>query len=186
MDVPEPTQITQILESINAGEETAVQQLFPLVYNQLRHMARARMAREPEQTLQTTALVHEVYLRLLQDQNPKWENRRHFFAVAAEAMRRILVESARRRSSAKRGGNRKKITLSEDLVSVQSDPFLMLSFDQALTRLQDKDPAMSDVVKLRCFAGLTVKETALALGMSPRNVDRNWAAAKAWLHREIA
>jgi RNA polymerase sigma factor (TIGR02999 family) len=186
MDVPEPNQITQILESINAGEEAAVHQLFPLVYDQLKKMAKARMAREPDQTLQTTALVHEVYLRLLQDEHPKWENRRHFFSVAAEAMRRILVESARRRSSIKRGGDRHKIAFSEDLVAVQSDPSLMISFDEALTRLQEKDRLMSDVVKLRCFAGLTVKETALALGMSTRNVDRSWAAAKAWLYREIA
>ena len=185
MKAPLPHQITQILESINSGDRQAIHELFPLIYDNLRKMARSRLAREKGQTLQTTALVHEVYLRLLQDENPRWENRRHFFGVAAEAMRRILVENARRRSSLKRGGDHEKITFSDDIAAVQSDPWLLIAFDQALNRLQTHDPLMSDVVKLRCFAGLTVKEAGLALGISPRNVDRNWAAAKAWLYREI-
>jgi len=143
------------------------------------------MAREPGQTLQTTALVHEVYLRLLQDKQPKWENRKHFFTIAAEAMRRILIEHARRRASLKRGGHQQRISFHENIIAVNSDPDLVLTFDQALTRLHAQDPLMAEVVKLRCFAGLTVKETALALGIIPREVDRRWAAARAWICRQI-
>lgn len=186
MSASEADQITEILEAINRGNRDALQQLFPLVYDSLRKMARIRMADEPAQTLQTTALVHEVYLRLLQDKQPEWESRRHFFAVAAEAMKRILVESARRRSSLKRGGNRRKFALTEDLVAVYSDAELYLIFDQALELLAAQDPQMSEVVKLHCFAGLTVDETARAMGLSPRNVDRTWAAAKAWLFHKLS
>jgi RNA polymerase sigma factor (TIGR02999 family) len=181
-----PTQITGILEAINGGDREGVQQLFPLVYDQLRKIAHARMGRSPGQTLQTTALVHELYLRLLHNEQPRWENRRHFFSIAAEAMRRILIENARRRASLKRGGNRQRIPFHEDMIAVNSDPDLILSFDQALTRLHDQDPVMEEVVKLRCFAGLTIKETALALGVSTRNVDRQWSAAKAWLYEQVA
>jgi RNA polymerase sigma factor (TIGR02999 family) len=148
-------------------------------------MAKAQMASEQNQTLQATALVHEVYLRLLQTQQPRWENRKHFFAVAAEAMRQILVDHARRRASLKRAGNQRRITLTDDMAAVQANPDLFLSFDRALSKLQNQDSRMADVVKLRCFAGLTVNETALALDISPRNVDRHWAAARAWLSREI-
>jgi RNA polymerase sigma-70 factor (ECF subfamily) len=185
MESLEPSEITQILERISAGKEDAIQQLFPLVYDRLRRIARRKMAREPGQTLQTTALVHEVYIRLLQDQNPRWENRRHFFAVAAEAMRRILVENARRRSSLKRGGWQQKLPLQDDTIAIQSDPTMLLAVDQALKRLQAIDPSMNEVFQLRCFAGLTVEETANALAVSPRSVDRYWSAAKAWLYREI-
>ena len=185
MTEPSSNQITQILESISLGDKEAVQELFPLVYEQLRKMARAQMAKQPGQTLQATALVHEVYLRLLQSEQPRWENRRHFFAVAAEAMRQILVDNARRRASLKRAGNQRRITLTDDMAAVQANPDLLLSFDRALTKLQEQDMQMADVVKLRCFAGLTVKETALAMSISPRNVDRHWAAARAWLSREI-
>lgn len=181
----ERSQITQILEAISAGDKEGIKKLFPLVYEQLRKMARARIAQEPKQTLQATALVHEVYLRLVSDEQPRWENRRHFFSAAAEAMRRILVENARRRATLKRGGNQQRIELNDALGAVNSHPDLFISFDQALRRLQQKDPEMAEVVKLRCFAGLTVKETALAMTVSPSKVDRNWAAARAWLYREI-
>jgi RNA polymerase sigma factor (TIGR02999 family) len=144
------------------------------------------MAREHGQTLQTTDLVHEVYLRLLQDENPRWENRRHFFSAGAEAMRRILIENARRRASLKRGGHQLKVPFHESMIAVDSDPYLILSFDQALTRLRAQDPVMEEVVKLRCFGGLTVKETALAMNISQRNVDRHWAAAKAWLYQQMS
>ena len=179
------SQITGILEAISAGDREGLKELFPLVYEQLRKIARVRMAREPGQTLQTTALVHEVYLRLLQDKQPKWENRKHFFTIAAEAMRRILIEHARRRASLKRGGHQQRISFHENIIAVNSDPDLVLTFDQALTRLHAQDPLMAEVVKLRCFAGLTVKETALALGIIPREVDRRWAAARAWICRQI-
>jgi RNA polymerase sigma factor (TIGR02999 family) len=186
MGASEAGQITEILEAINGGNRDALQQLFPLVYDRLRQMARIRMAHEPAQTLQTTALVHEVYLRLLQDKQPAWESRRHFFAVAAEAMRRILVESARKRSSLKRGGGNQKLVFSENLAAVDSNPDLYLMFDDALELLNAQDPRMCEVVKLRCFAGLTVEETALAMGLSRRNVDRAWAAAKAWLFHRLS
>lgn len=185
MNAPHPDQITEILESINAGDPDALQRLYPIVYDQLRRMASARMAKHRGQTLQTTALVHEVYLRLLKDQQPLWQNRGHFFAIAGDAMRNILVESARRRASLKRGGDQQRITLNENLPAVSLDPVTFLVFDQALSRLHQQDPMMSRIVKLRCFAGLTVKETALALNISEPTVDRKWAAAKAWLQREI-
>jgi RNA polymerase sigma factor (TIGR02999 family) len=186
MKIPAPNQITQILTAINEGDHQAMDRLFPLVYDQLRRMAKSRMAQERSgEVLQTTAIVHEVYLRLLGDEQPHWESRRHFFSVAAEAMRRILIENARQRASLKRGGNWHRLVLTENIAGAQGDPELLLILDQALGRLHVKDPQMSEVVKLRCFAGLTVKETAMALKMSPRNVDRHWAAAKAWLYHEM-
>jgi RNA polymerase sigma factor (TIGR02999 family) len=186
MKTPPPSQITRILAEINQGNSEAIDELFPLVYEHLRKMAKLRMAQERgTQILQTTAIVHEVYLRLLGDENPRWENRRHFFSVAAEAMRRILIENARQRATLKRGGKWQRLVLNENLLSSAGDPELVLIMDQALGRLQSKDHEMSEVVKLRCFAGLTVRETAQALGISPRNVDRHWAAAKAWLYQEM-
>lgn len=178
-------QITEILAAMKGGKRDALHQLFPIVYDRLRRIARNKMAREPAQTLQTTALVHEVYLRLLDDKEQSWENRRHFFAVAAEAMRRILVENARKRATLKRGGNGHRIPLNENMVAVCSNPDLFLMFDRGLELLEAQDPRMSDVVKLRCFAGLTVEETAETLGISSRNVDRLWAAAKAWLYHNM-
>lgn len=178
--------ITQILESISAGDKEAVRDLFPLVYEQLRRIAKAQMATQPEQTLQATALVHEVYLRLVESKEPNWENRKHFFAVAAEAMRQILVDNARRRASLKRAGNQKRVPLTDDMAVVQTDPQLFLSFDRALKKLQNQDSKMANVVKLKCFAGLTIKEISLALKMPQRSVDRHWAAARAWLLRETA
>jgi RNA polymerase sigma factor (TIGR02999 family) len=178
--------ITQILDSISAGDKDAIRDLFPMVYGQLRKIAKAQMAKQPEQTLQPTALVHEVYLRLIESKEPTWQNRKHFFAVAAEAMRQILVDNARRRATLKRAGNQIRVPFTDDISAVQRDPQLLLTFDRALMRLQDQDSQMADVVKLRCFAGLTIKEIALAMNMSPRNVDRHWAAARAWLVRETA
>jgi RNA polymerase sigma factor (TIGR02999 family) len=186
MKTPPPSQITRILVEINQGNAEAIDELFPLVYEHLRRMAKMRMAQERGvQILQTTAIVHEVYLRLLGDENPRWENRRHFFSVAAEAMRRILIENARQRATLKRGKNWQRLVLNENILGSPGDPELVLILDQALDRLQSKDREMSDIVKLRCFAGLTVRETAQALGISPRNVDRQWAAAKAWLYQEM-
>lgn len=185
MKTPAPGEVTQILEAITSGDRQAIHQLFPIVYEQLRKMAKARMAREQGNTLQTTGLVHELYLRLLKEEEPRWENRKHFFAVAAEAMRRILIENARRRATVRRGRKATKITLQENMLTNDSDPQLLLIMDQALTRLHSRDSLMSEVVKLHCFAGLTIHETALVLGTSPRNVDRQWAAAKAWLYKEM-
>jgi len=160
--------------------------LFPVVYQQLRDLAHAKMNREPSgHTLQTTALVHEVYLRLQNDNSINWENPRHFFAAAAQAMRRILVERARRFHSLKRGGGRQRVEI--DLVdnSHESDPAAMLALDEALTELKAFDPRLADVVMLRYFSGLSVDETAVALDTSPRTVKRDWSVARAWLSQKL-
>lgn len=156
--------------------------LLPLVYDELRRLARARMARlESGQTLQPTALVHEAYLRLVNSGDPEWDNRGHFFAAAAEAMRRIVIERARRAASLKRGGDRLRITLSAVPGGVQPKPEELLAVDDALVRLEAQDERMADVVKLLTFVGLTQEETAAAMGVSRRTVNRLSTAARAWL-----
>lgn len=181
-----PDLVTRLLADSGRGEPAAAEELLPLVYGELRKLARARMAREPAgQTLQPTALVHEAYLRLVGDASPPWESRAQFFAAAAEAMRRILIERARRAGRQKRGGRPQRVTLEEGLLRAEPSPEEVLALDQALGRLEARDPAMARVVKLRTFAGLTVEETALALGTSPRTVKRLWTAGRAWLHREL-
>ena len=181
-----PQQITRILEAVNGGDLEAAQALFALVYDELRRMARSRMAREsPGHTLQPTALVHEAYIRLMGDENLRFENRAHFFTAAAEAMRRILIEHARKKRSGKRQGGRQRIGLMETMAVQEPAPDEVSALDEALSRLERKDRQMSDVLKLRFFVGLTVQETAEALSLSPRTVDRQWAAARAWLTREI-
>ncbi len=186
MTRPSPQQVTRILEAISAGDTRAADELLPLVYEELRGMARARMAREkPGQTLQPTALVHEVYLRLLGSEQAGWENRAHFFAAAGEAMRRILIERARRRARLKRGGDPKSVAWEQ--ARNRDDPRSeeLLALDQALGRLEEHDLQMGTVVKLRYFAGFTVEETASALGTSARSVNRLWTASRAWLLREM-
>ena len=179
-------QITRILQAITDGDQQASDQLVPRVYDELRRIARAQMAREaPGQTLQPTALVHEAYIRLVGDENPIWENRAHFFAAAAEAMRRILIERARSRSRLKRGQNPHRVDLNATMLSTEPDPDEMLTLDAALKRLNAKDPVMCKVVELRYFGGLTGEEIAKMLETSPRNVDRIWASARAWLGREM-
>lgn len=172
-----------------SGETTggeAAADLLPLVYEELRKLARARMARErPGQTLQPTALVHEAYLRLSGDGDAPWASRAQFFAAAAEAMRRILIEKARRSRRRKRGGGRRRVTLDEGLLQAEPAPEEILALDQAIDRLEARDAAMARVVKLRYYAGLTVEETALAIETSPRTVKRLWTAGRAWLHREL-
>jgi RNA polymerase sigma factor (TIGR02999 family) len=163
-------------------------ELFPAVYQQLRELARKNMAREPAGlTLQTTALVHEVYLRLSKDPAVQWENPRQFFAVAAEAMRRILVERARRHRARKRGGGRQRLDLdSIDTAGDEADPDAMLALDEAITELSSFDSRLGEVVMLRYFTGLSVEETAAALDSSPRTVKRDWSVARAWLSRKLA
>ena len=175
-------QITRILESsANPAEE-----LLPLVYAELRAIARRKMAAEkPGQTLQATALVHEAFLRLVGDSS-EFENRRHFFAAAAEAMRRILIEQARRKSRQKHGGQQRRTEAPIEEISLDADRSAdMLDLDAALTELESLDEAMANVVKLRYLAGLTVDETASALGISPRAVNRHWTAARAWLTQAL-
>jgi RNA polymerase sigma factor (TIGR02999 family) len=182
----DPGDVTRLLRDAAAGDRQAAEALIPAVYDELRRLARARMAREPRGvTLQPTALVHEALLRLVRGAEQRWESRGHFFAAAAEAMRRILVEEARRRSRRKRGGDMDRVPFADDLAVSGADLEGLLALDEALERLEAKDPTMARVVKLRHFAGLTVEETARALALSPRTVNRHWTAASAWLRREM-
>jgi len=176
---------TQLLGEICQGRRAASEELLPLVYNELRRLARARMAHlKPGQTLQPTALVHEAYLRLVQSEDPGWENRGHFFAAAAEAMRRIIIDRARRAARYKHGGDRVRITVSA-VGQVEQRPAVLLDLDEALDRLEQRDARMAAVVKLRFYAGLTQEETALALDISRRTVNRLSTAARAWLASEL-
>ncbi|QDT51780.1 ECF sigma factor [Symmachiella dynata] len=180
--------VTQVLEAISRGERLASEQLLPLVYDQLRKLASQKMSQEAVgHTLQPTALVHEAYLRLVADvSDSDWENRGHFYAAAAEAMRRILIEAARRKSSLKQGGDRQRIELPEEIADVNfADSDAIIALDGSLEKLQQKDPESFKLVMLRYFGGLTVDESAAAMGISPRTAKRNWSFARAWLQREI-
>jgi len=181
------SEITRVLSAIEQGNPRAAAELLPLVYEELRQLAAARLAQEkPGQTLQATALVHEVYLRLVQGgPEQPWSGRGHFFAAAAESMRRILVEQARRKHRLKHGGDRRRVDLDEALSLAEPDVDL-LALDEALNRLAIVDPLAAKIVALRYFTGLTMAETAAALGASLRTVERNWTYAKTWLHRALA
>jgi RNA polymerase sigma factor (TIGR02999 family) len=179
--------VTRILSQMDPGDPSAAEQLLPLVYEELRKLAAAKLAHErPGQTLQATALVHEAYLRLVGagEREQSWENRGHFFAAAAEAMRRILVDAARRKGAAKRAA-RKQAILDLDQVAAPAASADLLALDEALTRLAASDPQLADLVKLRYFAGMTNQEAADCLAISSRTADNYWAYAKAWLLREI-
>ena len=180
-------EVSQILSAIEAGDPKAPAELLPLVYDELRRLAAQRLSREtPGQTLEATALVHEAYVRLVDADRPQqWHSRGHFFAAAAEAMRRILVEAARRKRSLKRGGDLERHDLYEGDLVVPEVPEDLLALDEALNRLAARDPLKSELVKLRYFAALTIEEAAAALGISPSTADRYWAYARAWLHQEI-
>ena len=179
--------VTRILSAIEQGDPSAADQLLPLVYGELRKLAAHRLDQEkPGQTLQATALVHEAYLRLVDGDNARrWDSRGHFFAAAAEAMRRILVENARRRSRAKHGGGRERVELNPSGVVAPELDENLLALDESLDRLAKEDPLSVNVVKLRYFAGLTIPQAAEMLGISPRKADSLWAFARAWLRREI-
>jgi RNA polymerase sigma factor (TIGR02999 family) len=185
-------EVTQILSALGAGDPKAAAELLPLVYEELRKLAGARMAKESEnQTLQPTALVHEAYIRLIgsegQDAAKGWDHRGHFFAAAAQAMRRILVERARHRDRIKHGGGRRRVALSEDAVATESagDGVDLVALDDAIQKLQDYDSRKAEVVVLRYFGGLSIEETAAALGVSPATVKNEWTFARAWLKREL-
>ena len=180
------TEVTKILEQIEQGDTAAAAELLPLVYTELRRLAGYRLKREKAgQTLQATALVHEAYIRLVGNAEIKWDGRSHFFAAAAEAMRRILVDHARRRQSVKHGGGFERHGLVDEVDIKLVDVDQLLDLDAALTKLTTEDPEMAKLVELRYFAGLSVEETAKALRVSPRTVKRNWAYARAWLGREL-
>lgn len=179
--------VTQMLEALGRGEPMVADELLPLVYNELRSLARRAMAQERAgQTLQPTALVHEAYIRLVQRREVAWQNRVHFFRAAAQAMRWILVDAARRKATEKHGGGRVAPLSDIDQIAEPSPSDDLLALDESLDRLHQLDPRKADVVKLRYFAGLSVDETAAALGVTSRTVRRDWIAAKAWLFRDIA
>jgi RNA polymerase sigma factor (TIGR02999 family) len=181
-------EVTQVLSAIDSGDPQAAEQLLPLVYDELRRLAAWRLAREaPSQTLQATALVHEAYLRLVGAHEPGWNSRGHFFAAAAEAMRRILVDRARDRRRLKRGGSRRRQDLDLDaLTAPDAPPDDLLDLDEALARLDRDDPRAAALVKLRLFAGLTLAQAAAALGVSPRTADADWRFARAWLFERLS
>lgn len=181
--------LSRILTEIQAGDPAAARELLPLVYDELRKLAAARLTHEkPGQTLEATALVHEAYLRLMNGNEAQhWNNRGHFFGAATEAMRRILVENARRRSCARHGGGRERVELDSSIFVVpeaKADDEL-IALDEALTRLGVEDPLSAQLVKLRYFAGLTIPQAAELMGVSPRKANFLWSFARAWLRREI-
>ncbi|HEY7617880.1 MAG TPA: sigma-70 family RNA polymerase sigma factor [Terriglobales bacterium] len=177
--------VTRLLVQWTDGDEKALESLMPLVYDELRRLARRYLQKErPGHTLQSTALVHEAYLRLV-DQNVSWQSRAHFFGVAAQMMRRILVDHARTRNAAKRGDGVCKVTLAEEVVGAGSRDVDVVALDEALTGLSKLDPQQGRIVELRFFAGLSIEDTSEVLKISPATVKRDWAMAKAWLHREM-
>lgn len=182
---PSPV-VTQLLRAWGDGDQSALEQLTPLVYEELHSLARRHMSRENEgHTLQATALIHEVYLHLVEFESVQWQDRAHFFAVCARLMRRILIDFARSHDSLKRGGNDRRVMLDEGLVISPDVPAQLMDLEHALTKLAKEDPRKSGVVELRFFGGLTVKETAKVLKVSPDTVMRDWSMARAWLLREM-
>jgi RNA polymerase sigma factor (TIGR02999 family) len=180
------SEVTQILDSIEPGDRQAADRLLPLVYEELRKLATSRMAREaPGQTLQPTALVHEAWLRLAGNEGRVWSNRAHFFAAAAEAMRRILIENARRRKALRHGGDRVRVDIQEVELAVPAADDQLLAIDEALQLFSTMDPKKAQLVKLRYFIGMTIEEAAGALGISEATAKRWWDYARAWLHTEV-
>ncbi len=180
--------VTQILGQIETGDPTAAEQLLPLVYDELRRLAARRMAPEkPGQTLQTTALVHDAYIRLVDDEKARhWNSRGHFFGAAAEAMRRILVEQARRKSSLKAGGGRRRVRLTDVEPEVEGPNVDVLALNEALEKLEKREPRKAELVKLRYFAGMTNQQAAKTLGISASAADNDWTYAKSWLRVEMS
>lgn len=185
----QPDEVTPLLQRINAGDPTAAEELLPLVYDELRRLAASRMAREsPGQTLQATALVHEAWLRLGGDAQPAWANRAHFFASAAEAMRRILIDNARRKQAIRHGGKLQKVSANEtafDLPADIADDTELLLLNEALEAFSAHDPRKAELVKQRYFVGLTIEEAAQVIGISERTAKRDWVYARTWLFNEV-
>ena len=182
-----PESITRLLRGLQDGRAAAMEELIQAVYEELLRTARRELARRrPGDTLDTSALVHEAYLKIAGSGGTSWNDRAHFFAVAATAMRQIIVDDARRRRSAKHGGALHRVTLDERRLTPEQQAEELVALDEALVRLAELDARLSQVVDCRYFAGLTVPETAAAIGCSPRTVDRDWQKAKAWLYRELS
>lgn len=178
--------VTILLVELGKGDQAAGAKLIPLVYRELRRMAGRYMRREcPDHILQATALVHEAYLKLVEQRSVNWQSRGHFFAIAAQLMRRILIDDARRRVRRKRGGAQERTAFDEACVVAPDRSYELIELDGALRRLAEVDPRQAKIVELRFFGGLTVEETAELLGISPKTVKRDWSVAKAWLHGEL-
>jgi len=186
--MPQTSQnVTQLLIGWSNGDKEALDALLPLVYEELRKQAARYLRHErPGHTLQTTALIHEAYLKLVDQKNVHWQNRAHFFGIAAQLMRRILVDHARTKKRAKRGGSDIRVSFNDANLMGQARDLDIVALDEALTRLAELDEQQSRIVELRFFSGLTVEETAAILAISPATVKRDWSMAKAWLHREIS
>ena len=182
------SEVTRILSAIEQGDPHAAEQLLPLIYDELRKLAAQKLAQEkPGQTLQATALVHEAYLRLVDtEKDQQWNSRGHFFAAAAEAMRRILVEQARHKRSAKGGGQFQRVERYDEQLAAPSRDVDLIALDEALDKLADQDSRKAELVKLRFFAGLTIRQAADALGIAESTADADWAYAKSWLRLELA
>src|SRR5690348_7988473 len=180
------SQVSKLLVNWRQGDPGAREALIPLVYDELRRLARRYLRRErPDHTLQSAALVNEAYLRLIRQDQPPWQNRAHFFGVAAQLMRHILVDHARNRAAAKRGAGVARLSLDPELALPQARDVNLVALDDALKRLADLDPQQSRLVELRFFGGLSIEETSVVLGVSPATVKREWATARAWLRREM-
>ncbi len=178
--------VTRILIAIEQGDTKAADELLPLVYEELRRLAAQKMSQElPGQTLQATALVHEAYIRLVGAESQNWSGRGHFFAAAAESMRRILIENARRKQRQKRGGDRQRIDMDDADMVIEGPSIDIIALDEALAKLTKEDKIVAELVKLRYFTGLTLGQAANILGISCRTADRYWAYARAWLYQEI-
>lgn len=185
-----PQHVTQLLNDASEGDSQAAAALLPLVYEELRRLAQQRLANEPSgQTLQPTALVHEAYLRLLGEKEVRWDNRGHFFAAAAKAMRRIMIERARRVASIKHGGRFQRLPLDDAVVSgacIVDNAAQLLDLEAALSRLEKDDPRKAQIVMLRFYAGLSIEQTAAVMSLSPATVKNEWRFARAWLHGEMS
>jgi RNA polymerase sigma factor (TIGR02999 family) len=187
MTTSKPSEVTRLLQQLDTGDRSGVDQLFAVVYQQLRNLAGQFFRREPkENTLQPTALVHEAYMKLVDQTRVDWQGRTHFFAVAAQAMRRILVDHARRRGAAKRGGKRHRIALDDNLVIESNRDEGLLALDNALVKLTKLDPRQAQMIELRFFGGLSIAEVAKVMGISTRSVEREWTMVRAWLRRELS
>ncbi len=180
------SEVTSSLSPVRHGDGQAAEELLPLVYEELRRLARHKMAHQPpQQTLQATALVHEAYLRLMGDQPASWNSRGHFFSAAAEAMRRILIERARRKSARKHGGGLERVDLECADLAIHTEAEVLLLLDEALEEFRERDPTAAELINLRFFAGLPNQEAAEVLGLSERTAKRSWAYARAWLFRRM-
>lgn len=179
--------VTAALNAASSGDEASTDELLPLVYEELRKLARQRLSHEGQGlTLQPTALVHEAYIRILGDQPVQWNGRGHFFGAAANAMRRILIERARKHQAAKHGGGRQRLTLEESVIAVDEHCEQLLDLDKAMTALEARDARKAEIVMLRFYAGLSIEQTAMAMNLSPATVKNEWRFARAWLHSEMS